>query len=139
MVKIHSWFDSAPEDEVGGGMSIQLQMEQMPGYLAARFIGVGVVEEVWRQFELIAEHCKGAKNNKLLIDTTGAEGEVSDIERFRLAERLEIFARCAIKVAFACRPEQLHPRRYGVLLAQKRGVNVELFTDYQDAEEWLLI
>jgi hypothetical protein len=120
-------------------MSIQLQMEQMPGYLAARFIGAGVLEEVWRQFELIAEHCKGAKNNKLLIDTTGAEGEVSDMERFQLAERLEIFARCGIKVALACKPEQIHPRRFAVLLAQKRGLNVEIFTDSQDAEEWLLI
>jgi hypothetical protein len=120
-------------------MSIQLQMEQMPGYLAARFIGVGVVEEVWRQFELIAEHCKGAKVNKLLIDTTGAEGEVSDMERFQFAERLGVFARCGIKVALVLRPEQIHPRKLAVLLAQKRGVNVEVFMDSQDAEEWLLI
>jgi hypothetical protein len=120
-------------------MSIQLQMEQMPGYLAARFIGVGEVEEVLRQFELITEHCEGAKNNKLLIDTTGVEAEISDVERFRLGERLEIFARCGIKVALACKPEQIHPRRFAALLAQKRGVNVEIFTDSQDAEEWLLI
>jgi hypothetical protein len=32
-------------------------MWKMPDYLAARFIGSGVAEEVWRQFELIAEHC----------------------------------------------------------------------------------
>jgi hypothetical protein len=120
-------------------LSIQVQIEQMSGYLAARFIGVGVVKDVWRQFELLVEHCRGAKNNKLLIDTTGAEAEVSDMERFQFGERMEIFARCGIKVALACRPEQLHPRRYGVLLAQKRGVNVEIFTDPQDAEEWLLI
>ena len=101
-------------------MSIQLQMGQMPGYLAARFIGAGVLEEVWRQFELIAEHCKGAKNNKLLIDTTGAEGEVSDVERFQFAERMEIFTRCGIKVALACSPEQIHPRRYAVLLLRFR-------------------
>ena len=120
-------------------MSIQLQMEQMPGYIAARFIGVGEVEEVLRQFELIAEHCKGAKNNKLLIDTTGVETEISDVERFRLGEMLGIFTRCGIKIALACSPEQIYPRRYGVLLAQKRGANVEVFTDSQDAEEWLSI
>jgi hypothetical protein len=44
------------------GMSIQLQMEQMPGYLAARFIGVGVRGEASQQFELIAEHCKLTNN-----------------------------------------------------------------------------
>jgi hypothetical protein len=120
-------------------LSIQLQMEQMPGYLAARFIGSGVGEEVWRQFELITEHCNGAKNDKLLIDTTEVEAEVSDIERFRLAERMEIFARYGIKVVIVCRPEQIHPKRFALILAQKRGVNVEIFTDSQDAEEWLLI
>jgi hypothetical protein len=120
-------------------MSIQLQMEQMPGYLAARFIGAGVLEEVLQRFELIAEHCKGAKNNKLLIDLTGAEGEVSNVERFQFAERMGIFTRCGIKVALACNPEQVHPERYVVLLAQKRGGNVEIFMDSQDAEEWLLI
>lgn len=48
-------------------MSFQLQMEQMPGYLAAGFTGAGTAEEVWRQFELIAEECKRTKNKKLLI------------------------------------------------------------------------
>jgi hypothetical protein len=41
-------------------MSIQLHMEQTPEYFAARFSGFGVAEDVWRQFELIAEHCKRA-------------------------------------------------------------------------------
>jgi hypothetical protein len=54
------------EDEIGGRMGIQLQMEQMPSYLAARFTGAGEVEEVWRQYELIAEHCKRTKNTKKL-------------------------------------------------------------------------
>jgi hypothetical protein len=54
-------------------MSIQLQMEQMPGYLAARFTGAGAPAEGSQQAELIAEHCKRTNNDKLLIDTTGAE------------------------------------------------------------------
>jgi hypothetical protein len=47
-------------------MSFQLQMEQMPGYLAARFIGVGIPGEASRQFESIAEYCKRARDDKLL-------------------------------------------------------------------------
>jgi len=67
-------------------MGLQLQMEQMPGYLAARFIGAGAPQEVWLQYELIAEHCKRTKNKKLLIDTSKAEGEISIIERFLVTE-----------------------------------------------------
>jgi hypothetical protein len=120
------------------GMRFQVQMGQMPGYLAARFIGAGVVEEVWRQFELIAEHCKLTKNNKLLIDSTGYDVKVSVGDRFFLGTSSQVFAIHRIKVAFVCRLEQLDPRKFGALVAQNRGVTVEVFTDLQAAEEWLL-
>ncbi len=48
-----------------------IQMEQMSGYLAARFIGVAAPGEGLQQFELIAEHCKLTNNDRLLIDGTG--------------------------------------------------------------------
>jgi hypothetical protein len=60
------------------------------------------------------------------------------VDRFLLGERLGIFARYGIKVAFVSRPEQLDPRRFAVVVAQNRGVKVETFTDLQAAEEWLL-
>ena len=121
-------------------MSIQLQMEQMPGYLAARFIGVGVGGEASQQFELIAEHCKLTNNDKLLIDTTryDVDVKISLVDRFLLGERLGIFARYGIKVAFFSKPEQLDPRKFGALVAQNRGASVDAFTDFQAAEEWLL-
>ena len=119
-------------------MSLQLQMENMPGYLAARFIGVGVAEEVWRQFELIAEHCKRAKGDKLLIDITGAEGSASVIDKYLAAEESRIFVRYGIKVVFIETPERMDPRKFFLLAARNRGVNVEAFTDLQAAEEWLL-
>jgi hypothetical protein len=58
-------------------MSIQLQMEQMPGYLAARFIGVAAPGEVSQQYESIAEICERTKNNKLLIDTTRLDAKLT--------------------------------------------------------------
>ena len=40
-------------------MSVQFQIEEMPGYLAARFTGaVGTTEKDERQFELIVEVCE---------------------------------------------------------------------------------
>jgi hypothetical protein len=119
-------------------MSLQLEMKQMSGYLTARFIGSGVAEEVWRQFELIAEHCKRAKGDKLLIDIREAEGTASVIEKYLAAEESRIFARYGIKVVFIETPERMDPRKFFLLAARNRGVNVEAFTDSQAAEEWLL-
>jgi hypothetical protein len=119
-------------------MGFQLQMEQMPGYLAARFIGVGVPSEASAQFESIAEHCKLTKNDRLLIDSTRYDVKVTFAERYFLGAKLQIFALNRIKVAFVCRPEQLDPRKFGALVARNRGVTVEVFTDLSAAEEWLL-
>src|SRR5262245_24276701 len=119
-------------------MSIQLHMEQMPDYLAARFIGSGGAEEVWRKFESIAEHCKRANGNKLLIDISGARGKLSVIEKYLAAEESQIFARYGIKVVFIEAPERMDPRRFFLMAARNRGVKVEAFTDWQAAEEWLL-
>jgi hypothetical protein len=33
---------------------------------------------------------------------------------------------------------RMDPRKFGVMVAQNRGVKVESFTDFQAAEEWLL-
>ncbi len=119
-------------------MSLQLQMEQMPGYLAARFIGAGLPGEVSEQFESIAEHCKRAKTNKLLIDTTRYDVKASVIDRFFFGTSSQIFADRRIKVAFVGRPEQLDPEKFGLLVARNRGVCVDVFTDFQTAKAWLL-
>ena len=119
-------------------MSVQLEMEQMPGYLAARFTGEGAPEEVWRQFELIAEHCKRTKRDKLLIDITKARLEISLVERFQAANRAQVFAAHEIKVAFIAIPEQMDSQKFFTLAARNRGVDVDAFTDLHPAEEWLL-
>ena len=115
------------------GMSFQLQMEQMPGYLAARFIGTAIPGEASQQFGLIAEDCKLTNNDKLLIDTTGFDVKVTLVDKFLLGERLGIFARYGIKVVFVSILEQLDPRKFAVMVAQNRGVNVDAFTDLQTA------
>jgi len=119
-------------------MSIQLQIEETPNYLAARFTGTGAPEEAWRQFELILENCKRANKNKLLVDFMGAHAEIHLSDRYFLGDRAEIFARYKFKIASVARPEQVDPQRFGEMVAQNRRVNVQVFTNAEDAEKWLL-
>ena len=119
-------------------MSLQLQIEERPGYLAARFTGAGVIEEVGQEFELIAEHCKRTNKNKLLLDFTGAHADVSLANLFLLAERTQIFVRYNLKIAACGRTDQIDPQKFGELVARNRGVNGREFTDVEAAEEWLL-
>jgi hypothetical protein len=120
-------------------MSLQLQIQEIPGYLAAKFTGAGTAEEVWRRYELIAERCKRANKNKLLLDFTEAHVERSLADKYILGEQAQIFARYkVIKAAAVASPGQFDPERFGEMVARNRGVNGRVFTSIEDAEEWLL-
>ena len=114
-------------------------MEQMPDYLAARFTGSGVAEEAWRQFELIAERCESANKNKLLLDCTEADLEISLTDRYFAGVSAEIFAlHKIIKTAFLARPNQLDYKKFSERVMENRWVVARVFTNVETAEEWLL-
>src|SRR5689334_1502467 len=110
-------------------MSIELRIEEMSGYLAARYFGEGTVAECLDQLEFIAEACRRANNNKLLIDYTGAKVEdVNFVDRFEFGERLQIFWRDRIKIAGLLTQAQIDPQKFGEQVARNRSVNVRAFT-----------
>jgi hypothetical protein len=120
-------------------MSIQLQFEEMPGYLAANFIGAGTAEDAWRQFEVIAEQCKRANKNKLLINFTEYRADVFLHERYLLVERATIFAHYGvIKIAGVDKPGRLDTQNFEEIVARNRWVDARAFTNVEDAEQWLL-
>jgi hypothetical protein len=119
-------------------MSLQLQIEEMPDFLIARFTGPGAAEEVWQQYESIAERCKRANKNKLLLDFLEAHGEISLVDRYFLGGEAQIFKRYNLQVATANRPEHLDEKKFVEIVARNRGVNFRVFTNVEDALEWLL-
>jgi hypothetical protein len=117
-------------------MNVQLQIEEMPNYLAARF--TGPTKEAWHEFASIAGRCKRARKNKLLLDFTETCGDLSLTDRYALASKAEVFIVFKlIKVAVVGRPEQFDYKRFGEMVARNRWVNARLFTSVEDAEKWL--
>jgi hypothetical protein len=122
----------------GVKMNIQSQIEEMPCYLAVRF--TGATKEAWRQFELIEEHCKRANKNKLLLDFTETYGDLYLAERYYLGDEAQIFVSCKLmKLAIVGRPEQLESQKFGEMVVRNRWINARVFTNVEDAEEWLLL
>jgi hypothetical protein len=118
-------------------MSVQLQVEQTPDYLAVRF--TGPAKEAWREFASIAGDCMRANKNKLLLDFTQAQGKLSLIDRYQMGAKAEIFMLFKLmKVAVIGRPEQLDYKRFGEMVARNRWVNARLFINVEAAEAWLL-
>ena len=82
--------------------------------------------------------CHRRETNKTLLDVTGAHKESSLADKYFLGEKSQIFARYKLKVAYVNRPERVDPNGFGEMVARNRGVNVRVFTNVEDAEEWLL-
>jgi hypothetical protein len=120
-------------------MSVQLQIEEMPGCLVAKFTGACAAEKAWRQFELIAEQCRRANKNKLLLDFTRCHGEIYFADRYFFTESARIFAQYkVIKTAYFARPDQVDSKKFGETVVQNRWVNARIFTNVEEAEKWLL-
>lgn len=119
-------------------MSFELQIEEMPGYLAARLIGDWAAEDIWGQFEFFVERCKLTKHDKLLIDGRGSPMTLSGLDAFFLGEKSQIFIKNRIKAVGVGKPERADLHRFAKLVAQNRGIRLRVFTDVQSAEEWLL-
>jgi hypothetical protein len=119
-------------------MSIKLQMEDASGYMVARFAGEGKAEEALLNFEQIAEQCKRTNNNKLLIDCTEAKTDISTVDMYEQGEGATLFSSYGIKIAVVVSEEKLGPEKFAEMVAQNRGVDTCVFTDYQTAEKWLL-
>jgi hypothetical protein len=119
-----------------GNMNVELQIQEMTDYLAARF--TGPTKEAWCQFASIAGHCKRAKKKKLLLDFTETHGDLSLADRHHIGDKAEIFMNYKlIKVAILGRPEQFDYKKFGEMVARNRWLAARLFTSVEDAEKWL--
>jgi hypothetical protein len=119
-------------------MSVRLQIEEMPGYLKATFNGATTTEEVGRQFESLAEKCRCTNKNKLLLDFTEVPADISLADRYDLGKRTLVFAQYKCKVAAVCKPGRRDSHRFLGTVAQNRWVDLRVFTNVEDASEWLL-
>jgi hypothetical protein len=119
-------------------MSVQLQIDEMPDYLVARFDGASTTEEAEQQFKLLAEKCKCTNKNKLLLDFTGIPADISLADRYAFGKLTLFFAQYKCKVAAVCKSEQHGSTCFIETVAQNRWVDLRVFTNVEDALEWLL-
>jgi hypothetical protein len=119
-------------------MNVQLQIDEIPGYLRARFIGAGATEEIERQFESLAKKCKSTKKNRLLLDFTEVPADISLVDGYELGKKTLVFAQYKCKVAAVCTPEHHDSTCFLGTVAQNRWVDLRVFTNVEDALGWLL-
>ena len=119
-------------------MSYDFQIEEMPGYLAARLIGDWTAEALWGRFEFIVEQCNLTGHDKLLIDGSGAQMSVSRLDAFYLGGTSNTLIKDQLEVVGVDKPGRADLHRFAQMVAKNRGIRMRVFREIQAAEEWLL-
>jgi hypothetical protein len=92
--------------------------------------------------DMVAEAMRHSRQHglaDLLANTAGLTGFAapSTFARYSLAVKWAEAAGAALRVAIVARAEVIDPQKIGVLMAQNRGVNGDVFTNEKDALAWL--
>ena len=84
-------------------------------------------------------HCRRERLAKLLVNATGLVGVriPSLVDRFLMAEDWAQEAKSMVAVALVVHPEYIHPEKFGVVVAARFGLTLEVDASELNALEWL--
>src|SRR5262249_12678262 len=113
------------------------EIHDRDGYVEARFLGAFSIGSFQRQADAASRACRDNEHRKLFVDTTCFDVSPSLTERYELATHA-VRASQGLKVALLVTAKFLDPAKFGIVVAQNRGLVVEAFLERQKALEWLL-
>jgi hypothetical protein len=120
-------------------MPHQVKVIHASDFIRARPEGEFDLEASERLLGEIAKVGEALDEFEILLDVRHAQGTMSATDLWSLAERLvryrSTFAR---KTAILCPVEKFDRARFFALCAENRGFNLQAFTAYEEAMEWLL-
>jgi hypothetical protein len=108
-------------------------------FIRARPEGPAQLEEAEQMLKDIAAAGAGLDAYEVLVDTRRLTGSLSATDLWTLAEKLVRFrATFAHRTAILCPLEKFDHSRFFALCAENRGFNIQAFTSYEEAMEWLI-
>jgi hypothetical protein len=112
---------------------------QATEFIRATPEGKAYVEKAEQLLKDIADASAGLEGFHVLVDTRRITGSLTAVELFHLADKLAHYRRTfGNKTAIICPVERFDHSRFFALCAENKGFNVQAFTTYEDAMEWLL-
>jgi hypothetical protein len=120
-----------------GRKDTELEIVQRDGYTDVRFLGHFSVEGFQRRATAASQACRDGGSGRLFVDATCYDVSPTTLERYELG-RHAVTVSAGLTVALLITPTFLDPAKFGLMVAQNRGLRVEGFTDRQKAINWLL-
>ena len=105
----------------------------------ARPEGDAYLEDAEQLIRDIVTAGAGLDHYEVLVDTRRVTGSLSATDLWTLAEKLaRVRATFTHRTAILCPLEKFDHSRFFALCAENRGFNIQAFTSYEEAMEWLI-
>lgn len=117
---------------------LQPALIEHENYLEFRLQETASTESVKEQGRQLVAICLEKKPKRVLIDMTPATVQQKTIDRYDLGMIGSKLAPTVERVSVIAQAKLVDSEKFGVRVAQNRGLNVDIFTDRDAALAWLL-
>ena len=117
---------------------MDLTLESREGVLLATVTGRVSFSEALRCWKKVCDAAADRRCGKILFDWLGAEGEISDLEKYEISKIIADYCQqpsMSPTVAVVGKPPTI--TGFGALVASNRGLMVMTFSERQAGLEWL--
>ncbi|MBN1163903.1 MAG: hypothetical protein JXB45_04945 [Candidatus Krumholzibacteriota bacterium] len=114
-----------------------LRIEDRGDFVLVEFSGKFSVETGKRCVDTMVEACATYQRSALLFDCRRMTGYLSIMDRFQVMAYGQITSGTISKLALLGLPEHTLPDNFSENVAVNRGVNLKIFTDFEEAVAWL--
>ncbi len=119
-------------------MAANVRVIRARDFVRASPSGEANLEKAEQLLRDIALAGSGLDDFEILVDTRDVFGMLSANDLWILAERLARYRKTfARRTAVICPVEKFDHTRFFALCADNHGFNIQAFTSYEDAMEWL--
>jgi hypothetical protein len=119
-------------------MDLHIDIELQDGLMLVTARGNLVFDATLRLLKQVCDTAVGKEINKILVNCLAVDGDLSTLDRYQIGA----------EVAAYIAQDQMNPRLaivgqppaidgFGVRVAQNRGMKVEVFSNQQEALNWL--
>jgi hypothetical protein len=131
-----TWCSLRPQ---GDPVPANIKVIQATEFVRATPEGKAYIEKAEALLKAIADASAGLEGFHVLVDTRRVTGALTASELWYLADKLARYRRTfGNKTAILCPVERFDHSRFFAMCAENKGFNVQSFTSYEDAMEWLL-
>ena len=114
-----------------------LQITPEGSYIYCDYTGDFSVDTGMACIDALVDACVQHKCFKALFDCSHMIGEMGIFQRFQVIQYAEKTRDIALKTAILGREDQVLPDKFAETVAMNRGINLRVFTDLEEAKNWL--